>query len=476
MRSEPPEALRARVRAPSSWSRPADSRSLGRTWCAAAWLLAALGAAALLTHPAGLLPGSIDPVVPGAPSAGVGVLDVFDTAVMDEVRAYRGTRRMASLVLLAISVLVPLGILALLTPAGRTHLPRWSARLLDDSHPLGQPARVATLAVAVMLTVALVRLPVVAWVRLVHDGRFGMRSQTALSWVGDHLLAVATRTIGVALVAAGVSWLVRRSPARWPAQLTVAVSIAGLAVVLLHPVVVHPVLLPERPLPVGAHRDAILVVVERSGLDVPVTLGEASRRTPRRNAVATGLGPTRRIVLHDTVLDLAPAEVAALAAHELAHLEHRDLARGALAGAPVVLLAALAATRVLRRVGRRGGPDGTRSRDPSSRALVGLLAAALVAEVLMSPLLAAQTRRIESAADARAVVLTGEVEPWLVTLRAFTVDDLADPDPPRWAALLGSHPSSGRRIRAVLAVAEQAGIPVDVAQVLSLEAARPARR
>jgi hypothetical protein len=100
--SEPPETLRARVREPSSWRRPDDAQLLDRTWWVAAWLLAALGAAALLIHPAGPLPGPTDPVALGAPPAGVGVLDVFDTAVMDEVRAYRGPRRAASLVLLAL--------------------------------------------------------------------------------------------------------------------------------------------------------------------------------------------------------------------------------------------------------------------------------------------------------------------------------------------------------------------------------------
>jgi STE24 endopeptidase len=422
-----------------------QARRVGElAWWSAAGALAVLGVAALVTHPGAALPS-------GASAMATAGLDTFDVELLAEVAAYRSPRRVAGLVLLALSVGMPLGAAVLLARGDRRvrHVALWAA--------------------VIVLSTALARLPVVGWVRIVHDGRFKMRNQSPAAWLADHLLAVGTRAAAVAVAAVGVAALVRRAPRLWPAQLTVAATAVALLVVLLHPVVVHPLLLPERPLPEGEHRDAVALVVARSGMDVPVTLGIASTRTPRRNAVATGLGPTRRIVLHDTLLELAPADVAALTAHELAHLEHRDLLRGALATAPVVLAGGLLGAVLLRRSGRRRTDD-------AARVLVIGVAFVLAAEAAATPLVAAQSRRIEVAADARAVVLAGAVEPLLVTLRAFTVDDLADPDPPRWSALLSTHPSVGERIRAALDVAEQAGLDVDVEQVLSAEASRPARR
>ncbi len=459
----------------------------GTSWWVLAWTLAVVGALAVATHPVRSAPTVVAETVTAEATPGVGLLDVFDADVLAEVAAYRAPRRVVSLLLLTVSAAVPLAVMIGLAPRTEGEGPRrrprrtWVADLLDDASRIPPLRRLGLLAAAVSALVALVRLPLIAWLRVVHDARFGMRTQSALSWMGDHLLAVGTRVALVGLAAIGVGWLVRRAPEAWPARLTVLVSLTALALVMLHPVVVHPVLLPERELPAGPHRDAVLAVVERSGLDVEVTLGAASLRTPRRNAVATGLGPTRRIVLHDTLLDLEPAAVAAIAAHEVAHLEHRDPARGALAVAPIVLLTSLGAARVLRRSGRRDGSDApsrtvlTGGR-PSTRAALGVVCIVLIAEVLVSPVLAAHSRRIESAADARAIVLAGAVEPWIVTLRAFTVDDLSDPDPPRWSALLSSHPSSAQRIRAALLQAERAGIPVDVGQVLSVEASRPATR
>jgi STE24 endopeptidase len=442
-----------------------------------------IGALAVVLHPARSLPTLVSGALDTEAVPGVGLLDAFEADVLAEVAAYRAPRRAVTLVLLTVSATVPLAVLVELRAGGergrRRRTSSWFERLLDDASTLPPALRGALLASAVSAAVALLRLPLIGWVRLVHDARFGLRRQGTWSWLGDQLLAVGTRITLIALAVVGVSWLVRRAPEDWPARLTVLASLITLAVVALHPVVVHPLLLPERELPAGSHRDAILAVVERSGLDVEVTLGEASRRTPRRNAVATGLGPTRRIVLHDTLLDLEPADVAAITAHEVAHLEHKDLARGALAVAPIVLLASLAAARVLRRSQQRSRSDvgrGEGGRAPSARALLGIFCIAMVAEVVATPILAAQSRRIEVAADARAVELADAVEPWIVLLRAFTIDDLADPEPPRWASLLSSHPSSAQRVRTALRQAESAGIPVDVEQVLSAEASRPARR
>jgi STE24 endopeptidase len=462
---------------------PADGRPVrsGSVWWVLAWMLAVIGALAVVLHPARSLPTLVSVVDDTEAAPGVGLLDTFDADVLAEVAAYRSPRRAVTLVLLTVSASVPLVVLAHLRRGGersgrRDRSSRWPTRILDDASILPLPLRAALLAAAVSALVALLRLPLIGWLRLVHDARFGLRTQSTRSWLGDQLLVVGTRVALVALAVAGVSWLVRRAPEDWPARLTVLASLTTLVIVAIHPVVVHPLLLPERELPAGPHRDVVLAVVERSGLDVEVTLGEASLRTPRRNAIATGLGPTRRIVLHDTLLDLEPAAVAAITAHEVAHLEHRDLARGALAVAPVVLLASLASARVLRRSRRDPVVDEQGTLAPSTRAVMAVICIVMIAEVVATPLIAAHSRRIEVAADARAVVLAGAVEPWIVLLRAFTVDDLADPEPPRWAALLSSHPSSAQRIRTALQQAEAAGIPVDVEQVLSAEAERPARR
>ena len=56
---------------------------------------------------------------------------------------------------------------------------------------------------------------------------------------------------------------------------------------------------------------------------------DASRRTTAANAYVTGLGPTKRVVLFDTLLDrYSRDEIRVVVAHELAHVRHRDVPRG----------------------------------------------------------------------------------------------------------------------------------------------------
>ena len=58
---------------------------------------------------------------------------------------------------------------------------------------------------------------------------------------------------------------------------------------------------------------------------------DASRRTRGANAFVTGLGHTKRVVLYDTLIErFTPEQVRLVVAHELGHVNHRDLRRGML--------------------------------------------------------------------------------------------------------------------------------------------------
>lgn len=434
------QRVRSEVRAGAS-----DTTHGERGWWAAAGLLALLGAGLLV---AGLLlPSGQQVEVPeelthGREMAARDAL-TFDADVLADVAAYRVPRRALALASRAIALGVPLLIGIVLLGRSRGAPRRRASGVLrvlgHDPHPSLQVGAATAL---VVLATAFVQLPVAVAAGVLQDGRWGFRTRSVPGWALDHLLVVTGRALLVGLLAAGVLTLVARYPRTWPARASVLVALIGPLVLLFHPLVVHPLLLPTGPLPDGEHRDAVVAVVARSGLDVPVLLGEASLRTTRRNAVVTGLGPTQRIVLHDTLLELGPREVAAITAHELAHLERRDPLRGTLVAVPLVLLIGLL---VRRRVG-----DGA---DP--RVAAGVVALVLAAEVALTPLSAALSRTVEHRTDVRSVALSGDPDAHVSLLRAFVVDGLADPEPPRWSVLAwATHPSPARRIRAVISASD----------------------
>jgi STE24 endopeptidase len=443
---------------------PVMERTPARGWWLVAVVLAVLGVLAVLrpvgpydppgataaTRPVDVPVGASTASVATAP-VGMLAADRFDDEVLAAVERYRRPRRLVGGTTVLLGLAVPAMAVALLVRGGarvgagaRGHR---AGRVGSLALPVRSALAAASVAAGIVVTTALVTLPGTAWVRLVHDDRFGFRTRSTAGWFADQLLAVATRAALIAALAMLVAVLVQRYPRSWPARLTVAVGVLVPLAVLLHPVVVHPLLLPEQPLPAGVHADAVAAVVARAGVDVPVVVGEASLRTTRRNAVATGLGPTTRIVLHDTVFDLPPAEVAALTAHELAHVVHRDAWRVALAGAPLALLVGLLLRRLL------GGAV-----DP--RTLTLAVALVLLAEAASGPVVGVVSRRVERAADAGAVALLDDVGPLVGMLRAFVIDDLADPEPPRWSVLLGAtHPPLGERLRAVVAPPVSGAVP-----------------
>jgi Zn-dependent protease with chaperone function len=357
----------------------------------------------------------------------------FDDALLADIERYRAPRRSIALLAFVVSVTVPL-LMAVALRDGRAVRTLTLARLLPST-----ALQAAAAAGIVVLVTALARLPLSVWSGVVHDGRWGFRTRSAPGWLLDHLAVVGGRALGVGALVWMFAALILRHPRDWSARVVLLTAVVGPVALLLHPLVIHPVLLPTGPMPDGAHSDAVAAVIARSDIEVPVLLGEASLRTTRRNAVATGLGPTARIVLHDTLLELEPREVAAITAHEVAHLERRDPLRAALAPVPFVMLLTWLLQRRLRSRGR-----------PDVRTLAAVASLVLALEAAATPVTAGLSRTIEHRADVRSVQLSQDPSAHVTMLRAFVTDGLADPDPPRWTVLLrATHPTPRERIVAV---------------------------
>ena len=98
----------------------------------------------------------------------------------------------------------------------------------------------------------------------------------------------------------------------------------------LAPVLLDPIFNDFDPLPEGETRSDVLALAQDAGVDVgEVYAVDASRRTTAANAYVTGLGPTKRVVLYDTLLDrYSRDEIRLVVAHELGHVRHRDVLRG----------------------------------------------------------------------------------------------------------------------------------------------------
>jgi STE24 endopeptidase len=170
-----------------------------------------------------------------------------------------------------------------------------------------------------------------------------------------------------------------------------------------------------------------------------VLVQKVSRSVTAPNAEAVGLGPTRRVVLWDTLLDgrFSRRVVGVVTAHDLGHLAHGHLLRrvGWLA-----LFLIPATALVARLTGRRGGLGR-----PEAVPLALFVFVAL--QLLTLPLWTLVSRHEETEADWSALQATREPATARALFERLATTSLNDPDPPAWSYVLyADHPTIAQRI------------------------------
>jgi STE24 endopeptidase len=364
-----------------------------------------------------------------------------DSFAVEEIRRARDYHRPLYLALLGDWAL-QLTILVLIAfgPAGDW---LWSAT--------GGPwwARVLELTVLVAGASALVRLPLSAWRGWLHERQWGFSTQSLGAWLLDVVKGVGVGALlsGIALV--GLVWAARVWPMWWPVPAAVAAALLTLVLSLLAPLLLERLFNRFEPLRDEELARDLRELSERALVPVRTMLvADASRRTTKHNAYVSGLGPTRRLVLYDTLLRDAPVgELRGVVAHELGHRRFRHVALGTALG----MLGAVGAVLWLRFVFawddlvETAGSDG-----PGDPRIVPLVLLALwVLELAALPFETWLSRRWERVADRFALELTGDAATIEAMHRRLALANLADLEPPPLLyALLFTHPTPPERIAA----------------------------
>ncbi len=385
--------------------------------------------------------------------APVSATEVVEPAQLDRAREYRDGQRL----LLLAGIAVEAGVLVLLV-SGR---PRWAARRLEglSSRPVVGGA-IAGAAISLTLTVADLPLGAIAHERATD---YGLSTQDWGSWLADRGKSTLIATGFAAIGGAVLLTLVRRFPRRWwvPASGVVvgyAVLIAGLA-----PVVLEPLFNRFQPLPEGQARAAVLELARRADVEIGEVYGvDASRRSTTLNAYVSGLGPTKRVVIYDNLLESAEEDaLRSVIAHELAHQANNDLWRGLAYIAIVAPLGLLFVYELGTALARRRGLDPA-----SPAALPGYALSVGIAALVLSVPGSQLSRQVEAAADDFALDLTQDPAALVELQTELAERNLSDPDPPGWyEALFATHPSAVERIGAARAFEEELdGEPAPEAQ------------
>ncbi len=276
--------------------------------------------------------------------------------------------------------------------------------------------------------------------------RYGLARGTRALWLADQAKGAALEALLGLPLGLVLYWLLRTDPTSWWVWMAGLLILFSIVLGQLAPVVL-PLFNTFTPLEDGELRARLLALAAAAGSPVQgVYVMDLSRRTTAANAMFTGIGPTRRVILGDTLLRAyTPDEIETVLAHELAHQVHGDLWRG------LALQAGLAGVGLwLAARGLGGGVAVLGFRGIADPAAFPLLLAVLAAfGLLLLPATNAFSRRLERAADTYALRVTGKPRAFQSMMRKLADQNLSDADPPAWVQFLFySHPPAAERIAA----------------------------
>lgn len=326
-------------------------------------------------------------------------------------------------------------------PLGRW-LQRSLSRLPDRDGPLRRVLGTGWLQAAVLLaSVAglrqLLALPFVLW-RLKVSYDLGLSHEPLVSWLGRYCLETLTLAAALALMGPVLSAVRCRWPRRWWLAVGAAGALALVGDALLEPYRTR-LQFVETPLPEGPLLERLEALAAEHDATRTFTVVDASKYGTRANAFVTGFGPTRRIVLTDTLVKLGEDAVLGAVAHEIGHRRgERMPPRLALAALGLVFFL-LFVEHVLRFARRTGSPT-------DAHAIAFLLVAVTGLNLVLLPVRAAFGRAEEREADALELSVRDDLDGYIRDQVSLARANALDPVPGTLARLLSDHPGVMERI------------------------------
>ena len=286
--------------------------------------------------------------------------------------------------------------------------------------------------------------PLAFYAGFVVPHQFALTHQTFASWMGDFAKGVAVDLVIGAFIAALALLCIRRFRRWWVILWLGSIPLIILGVVIT-PLIIDPLFNKFEPLKDVQLRNDLLAEASRAGIEGSrVYQVDKSKQTNEMNAYVTGLGPSKRIVLWDTLLrKMDHDEILAVMGHEMGHYVLHHIWKGIAFGVAVSFFGFLIAQIMYERgLSYWGFSDRA---DPA--ALPWLLLIAAVLNFVLSPVSNGFSRHVEHEADRFGLELTHFNEPMASSFVKFAEDSKRDPSPPRFIEWWRySHPAAQRRI------------------------------
>ena len=298
-------------------------------------------------------------------------------------------------------------------------------------------------AAALFLAGELLALPFVFHADFLLERRFGLSRQPLGGWLLEQGQATAMRVAGWTAGAIAVYAAIGIWPGAWWRLAGAGWLVAGVAQASLASAMLAR---RTRPLERPALRARLEALTRRVGTpNIAIHEWRVGPTSDAANAAVVGIGPSRRILVSDTLLDdYSDEEIEVIIAHEIGHHVHRDMWQTIICAAAVALTAFWTAHTVLGAAPLSLlGVEGLW--DVGSVPLLALVYGAVT--IAAAPIVNLLSRWHERRADRYALRVTGNLEAFVSGLRRVSAQYLAEERPPRLVeCLFHSHPSLAARV------------------------------
>jgi len=277
------------------------------------------------------------------------------------------------------------------------------------------------------------------------ERKFRLSNQSIFAWFTDDAKRGFLSLAVFILFMQALYFFLRNFPVSWWAWIAVFWFAATVILARITPLVVIPLFFKYYPVS-DALKTKIIELSRKCGIKVlDVYKIDFSRKTNKLNAAVVGMGPTRRVLLADNLIEnFTEGEIMGVLAHEFGHHKMRHvwkiLVFGALSTFVSFYVLYLVSSALAVSLGAEHVYD------------MGIFPAFMVVLFLvtfaLAPFQNGFSRRLERKADLFALEVTQNRDVFISLMRKLAERNLADPNPPKLVKFLFyDHPPISERIK-----------------------------
>ena len=331
---------------------------------------------------------------------------------------------------------------------------KMSARLRDAASRITQRPFLHSILYIVLLTLVttVMELPLSYYSGYAVPHQFNLSNQDLGEWLTDELKGLAISLVLGSLIGA-LALLGIRKVKRWWLALWIGSIPIMILLIVIAPIFLDPVFNKFEPLKDEVLKGKLLKMASDAGIEGSrVYQVDKSKQTKTMNAYVTGIGPTKRIVMWDTLLaKMNHDEIVAVMGHEMGHYVLWHLWKGLAAAIVIALVILFLAQRAYDRGVAKWGSGWGITDGKDSAAFPWLLIIISVIAFVLAPLMSSISRYREHEADVFGLELTHLNEPLATAFIKLAEDSKINPYPHPFIEFWRySHPSIGKRVAFVL--------------------------